>query len=252
VRAAYAYAPFGQRTRVAGDLDSDFGFTGHFLHRPSGLHLTMYRAYDATLGQWLSRDPLGEGDDLNLFGYVRNDPVNYYDPLGLQNRANDLTKGLEGQKDAQAGHDAYKQGKKGLEVTEKLVEKGVKGTVDDLLEDARDDAVKQIAPSPREGYEKGVQETAEIAKSSSDIHTSQLQRTSNEINRNIGQTGAGCSGTTTTATTTTSTSEEGILDFLVSAVKDLVTSKPEPPTTKKDGVQSNEQLRARAARESAY
>ena len=92
----YAYTPFGQRTRVAGDLDSDFGFTGHFQHRPSGLYLTIYRAYDPALGRWLSRDPLGEGDDLNLYGYAYNDPVNYFDPFGLQNNANKLTQNLPG------------------------------------------------------------------------------------------------------------------------------------------------------------
>jgi len=83
VRARYEYDPFGRRTRSAGDLDADFGFTGHFFHAASGLHLALYRAYDSDLGRWLSRDPLGEAKRLNLYAYAANDPVNRFDPLGL-------------------------------------------------------------------------------------------------------------------------------------------------------------------------
>jgi len=61
----------------------DFGFTGHYFHSPSGLNLTLYRAYSPTLGRWLSRDPIGEEGGLNLYGYVDNNSVNAVDPLGL-------------------------------------------------------------------------------------------------------------------------------------------------------------------------
>ena len=33
--------------------------------------------------EWLSRDPMGEYGGLNLYGYVRDNPVNMRDPLGL-------------------------------------------------------------------------------------------------------------------------------------------------------------------------
>lgn len=32
---------------------------------------------------WLSPDPIGESGGLNLYGYVGNDPINFWDPLGL-------------------------------------------------------------------------------------------------------------------------------------------------------------------------
>jgi len=83
LRARYDYDPYGRRTRSGGDLEADFGFTGHFFHSPSGLHFALYRAYDADLGRWLSRDPVGEVDRLNLYAYASNDPVNRFDPLGL-------------------------------------------------------------------------------------------------------------------------------------------------------------------------
>jgi uncharacterized protein RhaS with RHS repeats len=47
------------------------------------INLTLYRAYSPGLGRWLSRDPIGENGGLNLYGFVGNDPVNFWDPLGL-------------------------------------------------------------------------------------------------------------------------------------------------------------------------
>lgn len=84
VRARYEYDLWGQQTRVAGDLDAAFGFTGFFQHSPSGLALSTYRAYDPTIGRWISRDPIGElgPDGANLYAYVRNNPTSYVDPNG--------------------------------------------------------------------------------------------------------------------------------------------------------------------------
>jgi RHS repeat-associated protein len=41
------------------------------------------RYYDPVTGQWLSREPLGEDESLNLYAYCHNDPVNNVDRLGL-------------------------------------------------------------------------------------------------------------------------------------------------------------------------
>src|SRR5439155_12498012 len=65
-------------------LDASFGYTGHYFHQPSGLNLATYRAYSATLGRWISRDPIGERGGINLYGYVENDPIRRIDPLGLR------------------------------------------------------------------------------------------------------------------------------------------------------------------------
>ena len=83
IRARYDYSPYGIRSKVSGDLDCDFGFTGHYYHQASGLNLTHFRVYNADLGRWLSKDPIGEDGGLNLYAYVANNPVNYVDPFGL-------------------------------------------------------------------------------------------------------------------------------------------------------------------------
>lgn len=83
VRVRYDYSIWGQRSKLSGSVDTDFGFTGHYYHEGSGLSLTLYRAYDANVGKWTSRDPIAEAGGLNLYGYVDNDPSNQADPLGL-------------------------------------------------------------------------------------------------------------------------------------------------------------------------
>ena len=86
-RARYEYDPYGRRSAnlITGGsaLEADWGFTGHYYHAQSGLHLAWFRAYDANLGRWISRDPIAEDGGLNTYAYVFNDPVGYLDPLGL-------------------------------------------------------------------------------------------------------------------------------------------------------------------------
>jgi RHS repeat-associated protein len=83
VRAEYDYDPWGRRTKLSGDLDADFGFTGDFEHA-SGLKLTWYREYNPDLGRWLSRDPLRiQGGEINLYAYVNDNPINLLDLFGL-------------------------------------------------------------------------------------------------------------------------------------------------------------------------
>jgi RHS repeat-associated protein len=53
-----------------------------YQHAASSLSLTLFRVYDPQIGRWLSRDPLGEGQGNNLFGYVNNNPFNAIDPDG--------------------------------------------------------------------------------------------------------------------------------------------------------------------------
>jgi len=60
-----------------------FGFASGIWDRDVGLVRFGARDYDASVGRWVSKDPIGFGGGLNLFGYVEGDPVNWVDPSGL-------------------------------------------------------------------------------------------------------------------------------------------------------------------------
>lgn len=87
IHARYDYDPYGKRSTneiTSSPVEADFGFTGYYVHQPSGLQLALYRAYDAGTGTWPNRDPLEEeGGGLNLYDYVANNPISKIDPLGL-------------------------------------------------------------------------------------------------------------------------------------------------------------------------
>ena len=83
IQARYDYDPYGRRTKLLGSLNADFGFTGHYFHATSSLHLAPFRAYNADIARWLSRDPSGERTANGLYEYARNSPMSLADPLGL-------------------------------------------------------------------------------------------------------------------------------------------------------------------------
>ena len=83
LRARYNFDPWGRRTKLTGDVESNLGFTGYFLHESSGLQLAWYRAYVSDLGQWLSGDPLRSLLPRSLYSYGSSNPIRNVDPLGL-------------------------------------------------------------------------------------------------------------------------------------------------------------------------
>jgi RHS repeat-associated protein len=83
IQARYDYDPYGRRTKLSGSLEADFGYTGHYAHAASGLALSLFRAYDANLGRWISEDPAGLEGGLNFYAYAANAPGSFIDPLGL-------------------------------------------------------------------------------------------------------------------------------------------------------------------------
>ncbi len=78
------YDAFGNST---GSLLSRYGYTGRERDALTGLYYYRARWYDSQLGRFISEDPIGFAGGVNWYAYVSNNPVNFIDPLGLQDRA---------------------------------------------------------------------------------------------------------------------------------------------------------------------
>lgn len=58
--------------------------TGREWDKETGLYYYRARYYDPMEGRFLSKDPISfAGGDVNLYGYVQNNPTNKSDPAGL-------------------------------------------------------------------------------------------------------------------------------------------------------------------------
>jgi RHS repeat-associated protein len=75
----YTYDAYGQGPTSAG---VPFKYTGRRLDPETGLYYYRARCYSASLGRFLQTDPVGYGDDMNMYAYVASDPVNGTDPTG--------------------------------------------------------------------------------------------------------------------------------------------------------------------------
>ena len=82
IRTAYSYAPFGN-VSASGDVSQPFQWSSE--HYDSELDLVYYnfRHYSPSLGRFLSRDPIAEQGGLNLYGFVKNEPLVTEDLLGF-------------------------------------------------------------------------------------------------------------------------------------------------------------------------
>jgi RHS repeat-associated protein len=77
------HTPYGE-TSFGGFASKRFRFAGKERDDETGLHDFGARHYAAWLGRWMSPDPAGTVDGLNLYCYARNNPVVRGDPTGRQ------------------------------------------------------------------------------------------------------------------------------------------------------------------------
>jgi RHS repeat-associated protein len=85
LQAEYGYTPFGELLYARGPhaQSCPFRFATKYYDQETGLCNFGERFYDPVTCQFLSREPLGESESLNLYSYCGNDPVNNVDVLGL-------------------------------------------------------------------------------------------------------------------------------------------------------------------------
>ncbi|MBX7144588.1 MAG: hypothetical protein K1X79_09075 [Oligoflexia bacterium] len=79
------YDEFGNVLTDTNPGFQPFGFGGGIYDQDTKLVRFGARDYDAAVGRWTAKDPIGfGGGDTNLYGYVVGDPINRFDPLGLE------------------------------------------------------------------------------------------------------------------------------------------------------------------------
>ena len=84
IAANYEYGPFGEVIRNSGPMakNNPLRFSTKYQDDESDLLYYGYRYYKTSTGTWLSRDPIEEKGGINLYGFVRNDPVDKIDAKG--------------------------------------------------------------------------------------------------------------------------------------------------------------------------
>ena len=65
------------------NIATSYRYTGREYDADIGLYYYRNRWYDPEVGRFISEDPIGfAGGDINLYGYVGNNPLNFIDPYG--------------------------------------------------------------------------------------------------------------------------------------------------------------------------
>ena len=92
VQVSYRYDEFGNVKIKSGTLNQPYKFSTKRYDELTGLSYYGYRFYNPAIGRWMTRDPLGETDGINLYGFVGNNAINAIDPWGLA-KVDQVTKG---------------------------------------------------------------------------------------------------------------------------------------------------------------
>lgn len=79
----YRYGPYGEDP-IDPTSGNPFRYTGRRLDPETGLYYYRARYYSAALGRFLQTDVVGQKDDVNLYAYTGEDPVNQADPNGTE------------------------------------------------------------------------------------------------------------------------------------------------------------------------
>ncbi len=88
--ARYEYDAYGRLIGMWGSLASanTYRFSSKEYDALSGLYYYGHRYYDPALQRWPNPDPIGEAGGINLYRAMRNNPMRWVDPFGLDNMYN--------------------------------------------------------------------------------------------------------------------------------------------------------------------
>ena len=84
--AAYDYAPFGAVALSGTSTRNPFQFSSEVHDPETALVYYNYRHYNPLAGRWISREPLGEINSINLDAFIYNISLHLYDYLGLERK----------------------------------------------------------------------------------------------------------------------------------------------------------------------
>jgi RHS repeat-associated protein len=86
VQTQYTYDPFGATSTSGSASSNPAQYTGRE-NDGSGLYYYRARYYASNAARFISEDPAGFAGGINPYTYVKNNPVNFVDPMGLQGKS---------------------------------------------------------------------------------------------------------------------------------------------------------------------
>lgn len=119
--------------RVPANTNSGrIGYTGQIWFKELGLYHYKARFYQPQVGRFLQTDPIFYEDQMNIYAYVGNDPINLVDPTGKQSNPLNAFRVW-----SKMHTDAAKKGKQDLKATKQLAgdvvaSEGVQGAAEVL------------------------------------------------------------------------------------------------------------------------
>jgi RHS repeat-associated protein len=81
---SYSYDAYGIILDSPGAVDQPYTYTGREFDQETGLYYYRARYYDAQIGKFTQRDPIGRVGGNNYYEYALGDPTLHFDPFGLK------------------------------------------------------------------------------------------------------------------------------------------------------------------------